>query len=407
MNILICNQWFPPSSIGGVAQYNEYLTKGLSKKGHNVVVLSSLGKDFLDYKVTNGIRIYRLKMPNVPVGFNRVPVIGSQHRFIRNLLYSNSVCQFLKQLIPKYQIDLIEYADINGEGFFHRKCLGNLPYVARCHTPYYLLEQTYEPGEMPFSCRLINWMEKRTIKRADGITAPSQDLAGRIEKWCGLEPGKVIPIPNLIDTDWFHPDPDYAPGDVVKILFVGRVEKAKGIFVLADAIPRVVDQYKKVKFIFVGEPRSQKGFEDFKDYLKQLGIDHCCEFTGPVTREKLRELYQRCDIFVNPSYIYESFSYTNAEAMACGKPVVTSDIGGMPETVGDMIGGLVFRNKDSEDLADKLKVPVADYALRMMFGKQARKRAENFSVGTITDGIVGLYHNCLENRSFRHKKGGL
>jgi len=393
MNIAIVNQWYPPFSVGGVAQYNEYLVKALNKRGHGVTVVATLVSKSQQFWKEDGVEVYRLKMSELPHQLSVLPVLGPQHRFVRNLIYSKVVSQFLRNIVETKEIELVEYAEINGEGFYHRKYLGNLPYVVRCHTPYYLLERTYEPGEMPFSCRFINWMEKRTIKRADGITAPSQDLARRIEEWCKIPKGSVKAIPNLIDTDWFHPHPDHTPGDVVKILFVGRVEKAKGIFVLADAIQKVIDRYQKVRFVFVGEPRSQKGLEDFKNYLKQLGIDRYCEFTGPVSMGSLREHYQQCDVFVNPSYIYESFSYTNAEAMACGKPVVTSDVGGMPDTVGNMIGGLVFRVKDSEDLSKKLLALIGNRELRDLLGKQARERSLNYSIGKVIDCIVNFYQS--------------
>jgi glycosyltransferase involved in cell wall biosynthesis len=260
-----------------------------------------------------------------------------------------------------------------------------------------LLEKTYEPGEMPFSCRFLNWMEKMAIKHADGRTAPSHDLAQRIEKWCGFPTGGVVPIPNPVDTDWFCPNSEYEAGEVLKVLFVGRIEKAKGIYVLADAVPKVEKTHTKVRFIFAGEPRNEKGLADFKSYLNKLGVLGYCEFAGGVTREKLRELYQQCDIFVNPSTIYESFSYTNAEAMACGKPVITSDMGGMPETVGNMIAGLVFRNKDDQDLAGKLLLLISSEELRQKLGDQARERSMQYSVANVTNKIISFYQRVKAN----------
>lgn len=395
MNILICNQWYPPFSYGGVAQYNEHLAKGLTEKGHNVVVVSTLAAGSKNYVFNEGVPTYRIPKPEFPYWFSKLPFIGRQNRFLRNLLYSNSVCQFLKTVVSEHRIDVVEYAEINGEGFFHRKHLGNLPYVIRCHTPYYLLEQTYEPGEMPFSCRFINWMERKAIMRANGVTAPSKDLARRIEKWCNLLEGVVHPIPNVIDTHWLHPDLDYQSDNVVKILFVGRIERAKGIFILADAIPMVIENYKNVKFVFAGGARTSKVLHEFKTYLEQSDSFRHCDLLGFVTKERLLEHYQRCDIFVNPSTIYESFSYTNAQAMACGKPVVTSDMGGMPETIGNTIGGLVFRSKDSSDLAAKLCSLIEDASLRENLGNKARKKSLDYSKEIVVDKLIVLYENLV------------
>lgn len=395
MNILLCNQWFSPHSPGGVSIYNKNLVKGLSKRGNKVVVVSALENGLPKYEVREGIHIYRLRMPEIPYRFSRVPLIGPQNRFFRNLLYSHSVCLFLRRVIQEHKIDLIEYADINGEGFYHRRYLTNLPYVVRCHTPYYLLEQAYEPGEMQFSCRFINWMERKTIRRANGITAPSRDLANRIEEWCNLpEPeNSVISIPNPIDTDFFHPDSNHGAANVIKVLFVGRIERAKGIFVLADAIPKVLGISKNVTFTFAGEPRNPQGLAHLKNRLDQLGCLPHCEFPGLVLQEELRKRYQQCDIFVNPSTLHESFSYTNAEAMACGKPVVTSDTGAMPEIVGHMAGGLVFRSEDSDDLAEKLCVLIRDNSLRQRLGEQARQRSLDYSIERVINQTITLYKN--------------
>jgi glycosyltransferase involved in cell wall biosynthesis len=399
VRVLICNQWFPPYSIGGVAQYNEFLTEGLSQRGHKVVVVSMLEKGSLEYEIRNGIHVYRVMMPGIPRLFSKMPLLGPHDRFLRNLLYSNSICRFLRKIVQEHKIDLIEYAEINGEGFYHRKYLGNLPYVIRCHTPYYLLEQTYEPGEMPFSCRFINWMEKKTIRKANGVTAPSRDLSARIEEWCDLPKNSAVPIPNLIDTDWFHPDPDYREDEILKILFVGRIERAKGIFVLADAIPEVLRKNKKVKFIFAGATRSLKGLQELKNYLSQLGCLQYCEVSGPVAKERLRELYQQCDVFVNPSTIYESFSYTNAEAMCCGKPVVTSNIGGMPQTVGDGVGGFVFKVGKSDDLAEKLSTLLDSQKLRSILGKGALYRASAFSIDSVSSHVAEYYRSLIQTQS--------
>ena len=399
LNIAIVNQWHPPFSYGGVAQYNEHLARGSADRGHEVVVVSELVKGSKNYDFFERVHVYRVPMPEIPHWSSRLPVIGKQKRFFRNLLYSNSVCQFLKKIVSTHKIDLVEYAEINGEGFFHRRYLGNLPYVVRCHTPYYLLEQTYEEGEMSFSCRFLNRMEKNTIRHANGVTAPSKDLASKIEDWCDLPLGTVAPIPNGIDTEWFHPDPNYHEKDIFKVLFVGRIERAKGIFVLADAIPKVLAEHENVKFIFAGTPRIPKALEELKKYLNQTGSLPHCEFTGLVPKEKLREFYQQCDIFVNPSTIYESFSYTNAEAMACGKSVVASDMGGMPETVGHMIGGLIFSSKDSRDLAEKLSKLIQYQELRVRLGKQARERALGYSTERVVSGIITLYENLKIGRN--------
>jgi glycosyltransferase involved in cell wall biosynthesis len=393
MNLLICNQWFPPFSYGGVAQYNDYLSRGLVEKGHKVIVLSNLVSGSKEYDSQHDVNIFRIPMPSNLHLFSKIPILGKQDRFLRNLVYSQSVCKFLKTIINKHKIDLVEYAEINGEGFYHRKYLSKTPYIIRCHTPYYLLHKSYESGEIKFSCKMINWMEKRVIQSANAVTAPSNDLAKKIEEWCELDAGSVLKVPNIIDTSFFSPGKESKVNDNLTALFVGRLEPAKGIYVIANAIPDVIKKYKNVEFIFAGKPRKVSALEQFKAHLKDLGCIEYCDFKGEVSKNSLLDLYRQCDIFVNPSKIYESFSYTNAEAMACGKPVVTSDIGGMPETVGDMVGGLVFSNEDSGSLAKKISKLIEDEGLRVKLGRQARERSLIFSKERVIDELIDLYDN--------------
>lgn len=134
MNILICNQWYGPNSHGGVAQYSEYLARGLSERGHEVVVVASHDGGFSGCGRSDGVDIFRVNMTGIPRWFSRVPCAGRQDRFIRNLIYSKSTCRVLRKLVKDYRIALIEYPEINGEGFFHRAYLAELPYVVRCHT---------------------------------------------------------------------------------------------------------------------------------------------------------------------------------------------------------------------------------------------------------------------------------
>ena len=99
---------------------------------------------------------------------------------------------------------------------------------------------------------------------------------------------------------------------------------------------------------------------------------------GSTPKEELIHIYQKADIAINPSIIYESVSYTCLEAMACGKPVIASKIGGIPEVVIDGETGLLFEPGSVRDLISSLKILLNDPLRREEMGKAGRKRAEEF-----------------------------
>jgi glycosyltransferase involved in cell wall biosynthesis len=108
--------------------------------------------------------------------------------------------------------------------------------------------------------------------------------------------------------------------------------------------------------------------------LARAGCLGQVEFAGYVAQEALESLYRASDICVNPSEMYESFSYTCAQAMAAGKPVVASRIGGIPEVVADGECGILVDPGDAAQLAEAITRLACDRALRERMGEAAHDR---------------------------------
>jgi hypothetical protein len=224
-------------------------------------------------------------------------------------------------------------------------------------------------------------MERACIHRADALSAPSQDMADTIAKECGLDPGRIRIIPNALDTRPFvQAGQDRKlkePREGLTVLHVGRLERVKGIETLARAIPQLVKQYPKTRFVFVGDDRPdgqgstwRKRLE--KDFQEQ-GVTTNVHLTGKVSQEELVNWYSQADLAVIPSELYESFSYTCAQAMAAGLPMIGSRIGGIPETVADC--GLVIEPGNVKSLTESLLTLIRNDSLRQELGQEASLRA--------------------------------
>jgi glycosyltransferase involved in cell wall biosynthesis len=164
----------------------------------------------------------------------------------------------------------------------------------------------------------------------------------------------------------------------VNILHVGRLERAKGVFTLAEVIPDLIAKVPDIRVIFVGStrqlPQGQTVEEAIRDRLAKAGcLDHV-EFTGYLGQRELRDQYRRAAICVVPSQLYESFSYTCAEAMAAGRPVVASRIGGIPEVVVDGRCGILVESGCPAELSEAIVRLARDPQLCREMGTSGRSR---------------------------------
>ena len=381
MNIAIINQWYPPKSYGGVAKYNYYIANAYKKLGNNVFIISKLPKENKKHSFIDRIHIFYVKQLDIHYFFYKIPYLGGFLRILRDLIYSFRVRSELIKLDKKYKIDIVEYAEINYEGFAH-SIFGpkKIPFIVRCHTPYFVLKKYYLRKEFRFDNPLLYLLERIFIKNAPYITTPSKNLADVITKELKISKENIKVIPNAIDIDKFNIQKDNKINKETILLFVGRLERAKGIFVLAESFCELVKIYKeKVKCIFVGKDRG--GLLKLKEIFTENKIIERVEFKGEVKEKELINIYNICDIFINPSLIYESFSYTCLEAMAAGKPVVASKIGGIPEVVEDGKTGFLFEVGNIRELVNKLCLLIDNPQQRKIMGENARRRVEeNFDV---------------------------
>lgn len=380
MHIALVNQWFPPESgHGGVAMHNYYFTQACSQLGHEVTVISKrLSYEVPAIRYVNGVTVIRVPAFGL-YRYRRLPGLGRYYHAIELLAYSWRVCQALRMVHNYKPVDIAEFADVNAEGYFWQAGLGG-KLAIRCQTPAFVLARYYSDVEAPYDMRLIHRAEKQTIQKSSLLFAPTENMAQQIQTACGIASDRFHVIPDALDTTQFTPAPQRKVSDRVTVLFVGRLERAKGVEVLADAIPVVCRQFAKVRFVFIGGDRPRAETGSHRRYLEQKLQDQLAadqvEFQGEVSHAELIEAYRNADISVAPSLLYESFSYTCAQPMACGVPVIASHIGGIPETLAHGECGILVPPGDVKALAAALLQLCADPALRRTLGDAGRERTE-------------------------------
>ena len=200
-----------------------------------------------------------------------------------------------------------------------------------------------------------------------------------------------------------------APEDV-GILFVGALVPAKGVHVLLEAIQRLqitqADDGKKIKTIVVGGsslwrhmPNASKIASAYETRLHATACRLNVTFLGLMPHKEVQRLYQACDILVLPSIVQEGHPLVICEAMAAGKPVIASQVGGIPETVVNGKTGILVPPGDAEALASAIHRLVEDRNLREQMGHAARQRSRLFTWEAAARKLQQIYQMLLEERT--------
>jgi phosphatidylinositol alpha-mannosyltransferase len=202
-------------------------------------------------------------------------------------------------------------------------------------------------------------------------------------------------IPNGIATDRFTCEgpirEEFADGKL-NILFVGRLEKRKGLEHLLVASSIIKKQYPDFRIIVVGPgTRLRRGYDEL---IRELNLDNIV-FTDFVSDTELPQYYRTADIFCAPATGCESFGIVLLEAMACSTPVVASNIDGYASVLKHNEEGLLVPARDEEALAQALLTLINNPALRKEMGTRGKIKAERFSWANVSCQVMDLYMSLL------------
>lgn len=178
-----------------------------------------------------------------------------------------------------------------------------------------------------------------------------------------------------------------------RLLFVGGIEPRKGLLCLLEAV-KIVLPKSGVRLRIVGGVRDPSYQRQLEEYIEKNGIAHAVTFTGPEDQDALVEEYRECSIFILPSR-EESEGLVMLEAMACGKPVIASNIGGIPHFVEDGITGILIPYGKPAELAEKMLMLVNDKAMRERMGAAGREKAMSYTGDRTAAQIHAIYEEVL------------
>ena len=205
----------------------------------------------------------------------------------------------------------------------------------------------------------------------------------------GYDPDKIIQIPNFLNYNTISPNYNYEN----YFLFIGRLEIEKGILTLINGFSKAVEDNKSLKLKIVGTGSIKEEMKTliYKNEYKNI------ELLGYKSGKELENLIKNTKAVIITSEWYENYPYSSLEAMAYGKPVIASRIGGIPEQVEDGITGLLFEPNNVRQLANTIKILSKFKKGKIVeMGKKARQKIEiNNNPHTYMKAIYRIYKKII------------
>ena len=229
---------------------------------------------------------------------------------------------------------------------------------------------------------LMRWWIRRTLERSSRVIALSDSWASFLRDYAPQAQIDVVPNSVMMP---IMPSPETVEPE--RVLFLGRAEKGKGIFELLAAVAALHAEFPSLKLAIGGDGN----LDAVRTRAHELGIVDRVEILGWIGPEQKQSELARASVFTLPSY-NEGLPMAMLEAMAAGKAIVVTSVGGIPEAVIDGDNGLLVAPKDVTALAAALRLILADSVLRKALAKRARATvAQRFSTDVVMGKLRALY----------------
>ena len=386
---------------GGMNVYVRDLTREFSRRGIYVDVFTRSQNPHLPH-VMHSLGEYG-RVIHIPTGpeepYSKHKIFDYLPEFVDNVL------QFARREGITYDLIHSHYW-LSGWAARDLQAVWGAPIVQMFHTLGEVKNQIAAPSEREPQRRIDG--EREIMQFADHLVAATPAEEEQLVTLYGADPRKITIIPPGVDTQMFHPhEPDDAKLRIgVKpcehmVLFVGRIEPLKGIDTLLRAMGLLANEcplwcHDLCLAIVGGDPNTTENEEmdRLKMIRRELGITDLVTFLGARDQDRLHHYYSAAEMVIMPSH-YESFGMVALEAMACGKPVIASEVGGLAHLVRDGVTGLHVPNGDPVKLAKAIAQLAQDHELRERMGRAAHLYAQQYSWECIADKMQTLYGKAL------------
>jgi glycosyltransferase involved in cell wall biosynthesis len=358
---------------GGTGSYVYYLSNELLKNGYNIQVVTGSNQT-QDVHVNPQLDVSFLKSPKMPAVKSFI-LAGNSNRKLKSIKTAANIDIMHPQLPltpnfavpPNYGKSLVCTVHSTWKG--EAEAIRGEPFTRLNANEKVLVSLN----------RMLRFFEESMIHRARKVIAVSEFTKWELTNYYKISAHKIKVIHNGVDIHKFQPVADkrkiktelgFNPDDIA-IVSVGRLYARKGLFTLIESMPTVVKRFPNAKFIISGKGQSDE-MQKLITHATKLGVINNIVFTGYYPDKKLPKLYQAADVFAFSTF-YEHHPFAVLEALSTGLPVVTTTVGGIPETIQSGKNGFLVKPFDKKAFADCILYLLEHQQFAAEMGAAARK----------------------------------
>jgi glycosyltransferase involved in cell wall biosynthesis len=381
---------------GGTGAYVYYLSNELLKNGYQIYVVTGSNQT-QDIQVNPQLGVSFLKIPKMPIVKSFMLAANSNRKLnsVRDTAHIDITHPQLP-LTPNFAVPptfgktlvCTVHSTWKGEA----EAIRGEPYSRLNANEKFLVSFNW----------FLRFFEEGMLARARKIIAVSHFTKWELINYYKIPEGKIRVIHNGVDISKFKPATDkrkvkaelgFNP-DEIAIVSVGRLYARKGLFTLIESMPAVVKRFPNAKFIISGKGQSDE-MHKLLMYAEKLSVKDNIIFTGYYPDKKLPKLYQAADIFAFSTF-YEHHPFAVLEALATGLPVVTTTVGGIPETIESGKNGFLVEPFNPKTFGEKILYLLEHPAFAKEMGAQARKTiVENYDWRIVVKDAIKVYDQAL------------
>ncbi|MBS3026829.1 MAG: glycosyltransferase family 4 protein [Dolichospermum sp. DET50] len=277
------------------------------------------------------------------------------------------------------------------------------PTVVTCHDliNFFYPNNLQGSVQLPLISRNAWLYSVKGMKYADHIIAVSTATAKDTTEILKINPSQITVIPNAVESIFkplppeqitsFRQQQGIAPATIC-LLNVGANHPRKNISIILQVIEILMRKGLSIQFWKVGADFT----DDQKNFIDTSGISSCVKYLGNPDKLTLVQIYNAADILVAPS-LYEGFGITILEAMACGTPVITSNVSAMPEVVGD--AGVLVNPRDAKEIANAVINLYDNPSYYQEIKQKNLTRTKLFTWEKTADNVAEVYEHLLKRRT--------
>ncbi len=342
----------------------------LKRRGHSVKIITPRPLEKSGHHIPDVIFIGRATDVKSPFHTTAQVSVSLDPEAIDKVLAQEKfdILHFHEPWVPMVSMQILSRSKSKNIATFHAKL------------PETMMSRTIEKVITPYTRSIMKYLQE--------LTAVSEAAAEYVRS---LTDSPITIIPNGIDLNNYKVQ-NSDSGDQNSILFIGRLERRKGVKYLLRAFNLMSSKDPEARLVIVGDGPDR---EKLENYVREQAIPRV-EFLGFVTNKRKLKLLAQAGLFVSPALYGESFGIVLLEAMAAGLPIVAGNNPGYTAVLQGTGELSIVNPKDSGEFARRLSVMLRNDALRSVYRTWAREYVEQFSYTHVVDKYEALYKKLMK-----------